>query len=64
MAKQKLDYKNELVQAARSQATELVTGFRTQAVLPLLPTIDLATRAWLAGHEAGRIQRRKEQRNG
>lgn len=60
MAKQKLNYRDELVQAANADAINLVSNHRTGAMMPFIPTLELCTRAWLAGHEAGKKARRKE----
>jgi hypothetical protein len=58
--KTRLDYREELVRTAREAAVDAIDKApRCGAVFPFLPTIDLLTRAWLAGHQAGIKTERK-----
>ena len=51
--KNKTEYRKELVEAAADAAVRLLDTDRTGIRWPVVATLALLERAWLAGHSAG-----------
>lgn len=56
--KKKLDYRNELVVRANEASVSILAKARTGAVFPLMPTLELLKKAWMAGHEAAKEEKK------
>lgn len=60
--KKRLDYRDELVRRASEAAVQLLDDSRLGVRLPTVVTLELLRRAWLAGHEAAKLDKPECQR--
>ena len=56
--KTKADYRRELVQAAASAAVRIMDSDRSGLRWPVVATLDLLQRAWMAGHNAAKQEKK------
>ena len=58
MMKSRSNYRRELVQAAEKAAARILIEARTGALYPHFETVKLMQKAWLAGHEAAKKEKK------
>lgn len=56
--KTKADYRRELVQAAAEAAVRIMDSDRSGLRWPVVATLDLLQRAWMAGHNAAKQEKK------
>lgn len=61
--KSRSEYRKELIQAAAEAAVEIMDRDRSGLRWPVVATVALLERAWMAGHEAGvKVAKKQEGR--
>lgn len=57
--KSRSEYRKELIQAAAEAAVRIMDSDRSGLRWPVVATLDLLQKAWMAGHLAAREQEKK-----